>query len=135
MGGKEWTFRIGLQKTLVSLVLRSIPAALLWCGAVWLLMTFQIAISPRLGLMLVVMIGACIGAMLAWKLTETGFTGPVIMGLAWIFAGAVVMGGTALIEHLMALEDGLEGLGRFVFHCAGLIGAGMTIVWFVIADG
>ena len=36
MSDREWTPTIGLTKALVSLIVRTIPAAMIWCGAIWL---------------------------------------------------------------------------------------------------
>ena len=103
MSEREWTPTIGLSKALVSLITRAIPAAAIWCGAVWLALP-ALNKYARIGIPMgagAFGLGLLTGVILSRKLADrAGFVSPLLLALAGGFAALVIMGGTYVAEQI-----------------------------------
>lgn len=123
MGGDDWTPLIGLRRSVVSLLWRSLVCLPLWGVLIWLcapainLVPMHWAWFGILGL-LVATPGVALGHQLSKGLTEdAGFVSPVLTLLAAAFAWAVIIGGVEIVDVWRPLVD---WRGPFIEIATGL---------------
>ena len=134
MTDREWNEMIGLRSAAISLVFRSIAAAIVWALATWLLLWFGSRFPLSIWLVIIVgsLAGAPIGILESRGLTErAGLSSILITALACVFVAGSIIGSSLLIEFFTV---SLPDFTHFLFWGSGIVVAGLLVIRYTMLD-
>jgi ribosomal protein S27AE len=136
----NWTFPVGLRKLLISLLVRSVVAAIVWSSGTWFTFWFTRLFPAgtfRSRAMLIIYLlgagfGAVVGLIESRRLTDrAGFAGWLVTSLAVAACAIVIIGATRLVEMY---TSPIPVNVRFYFCGFGIVLAGALVVWYTVAE-
>ena len=134
MADREWTELTGLRDAVLSLLLRSTWAMIIWGLVTWFLVWFasQLPISIWFLIIVGAFPGIPIGIIESRGLVErAGFSGFPITALAGAFAIGSILGATLIVEQI---TTSLPGSTRYMFCGSGIAVALVFVFRYTFLD-
>ena len=126
----DWSFQIGLRNTIISLVIRSLIILPLWAAIIWIMSTY-LANFGRFNLIILPFLGMAMGYGFSTKLTDhAGFTGTILMFIAWAFAIAMLIAGVTIVDQFHPLTP----YQKFFFSVWGGLPSVLWILKVMVLD-